>query len=163
MDTVLLKQKDVESRYREKVYSNLFSNYVHVNVRDRLCQVEIANPISNPSESKSESNSESNSDEAADGNEVSEGIEGIQSRVSNAAHFELNIDLLSYFITLYSDPSELLLDPFAGTGSLARAAMSSNRRVVSVEINPALASLMKKSIITKYKQVQILFFCFYRF
>jgi len=62
---------------------------------------------------------------------------------SGAYPFELAFRL----INMYSQQGEIVLDPFAGTGTTAIAAIASGRRSVNVEIEAALASTIDETIL----------------
>jgi DNA modification methylase len=55
-------------------------------------------------------------------------------------------DLVSRLIRYYSFEGDLVLDPFAGTGTTARAALRMNRRFLMIERNPEYFDHMKKGI-----------------
>ncbi len=56
------------------------------------------------------------------------------------------VKLLERIITLYSDENDLILDPFAGSGSLGRAAINKNRNYILIDINEKGKNLFEKSI-----------------
>jgi len=57
--------------------------------------------------------------------------------------------LVSRIITLSSDPGDLILDPFLGSGTSLIAAMQTNRRFVGYEYNEGFKDLMVSRFITE--------------
>ena len=55
-------------------------------------------------------------------------------------------ELLSYFIELLSNPGDLVLDTFAGSGSTGHAALDLGRRCVLVERDARMFELMSQSL-----------------
>ncbi|RLF77912.1 hypothetical protein DRN38_07790 [Thermococci archaeon] len=49
-------------------------------------------------------------------------------------------------IKLYSYRNEIVLDPFLGSGTTAKAALNLNRNCIGIEVNPKYLTLIKKSI-----------------
>jgi DNA modification methylase len=47
------------------------------------------------------------------------------------------------FIRMYTEPGDLVLDPFAGTGTVARVADQYDRRSLSVELNPVMEQYIR--------------------
>ena len=57
--------------------------------------------------------------------------------------------LVSRIITVSSDPGDLILDPFLGSGTSLIAAMQTNRRFVGYEYNEGFKDLMVSRFITE--------------
>lgn len=55
------------------------------------------------------------------------------------------------FITFFTKPNQVVLDPMAGTGSALVAALRSSRHAYGIELNPAYADIARK-IIAEEKQ-----------
>lgn len=56
------------------------------------------------------------------------------------------VKLLERIVHLYSDENDIILDPFAGSGSLGRAAINKNRRFILFDINKKGRDLFLESI-----------------
>ena len=56
------------------------------------------------------------------------------------------LDLITYLINTYSNENQLILDPFAGSGTLAIACLETNRRYVCIEKDDKYFEVMKKRI-----------------
>lgn len=63
-------------------------------------------------------------------------------------------DMLRYLIQKSSAPGELVLDPFAGSGTTCRAARDLGRRYLGIEIDPTYAEIARKRLAnpTKLRQ-----------
>jgi len=59
---------------------------------------------------------------------------------------QLPAALVKRIILAASNPGEMVLDPFHGTGTTARAALALGRRYVGIEIDPAVAEASKRWI-----------------
>jgi len=56
------------------------------------------------------------------------------------------VELPSWFIKLFTQPGDIILDPFMGSGTSAIAAQSLDRRFVGVELNPEYIAIAEKRI-----------------
>ncbi len=56
------------------------------------------------------------------------------------------LKLMSYLVTLGSRPSDLVLDPFVGSGTTCIAAQILNRRWIGIELNPEYIKIAQKRI-----------------
>ena len=56
------------------------------------------------------------------------------------------VELPSWFIKLFTQPGDIVLDPFMGSGSSAIAAQSLDRRFVGVELNPEYVAIAEKRL-----------------
>ncbi len=65
---------------------------------------------------------------------------------TKAHHAEKSVDLMRYLIRQLVPPGGLILDPFAGVGSTAVAAVMEGRRCLSVEIAPKYAAIARRRI-----------------
>jgi len=54
--------------------------------------------------------------------------------------------MLRYLIEKSSSPGELVLDPFAGSGTTCKAAKDLGRRFVGIEIDPAYAAIARERV-----------------
>ena len=54
--------------------------------------------------------------------------------------------LPDWFIRLFTEPGDLVLDPFAGSGSTLAAAQKLERRAIGIEINPEYCALMRERL-----------------
>ena len=61
--------------------------------------------------------------------------------------------LMSYLIKTYSNEGDLILDPFAGSGTTLKAAHLLRRKWIGIEINPDYVQIAKKRL-TPYIQQQ---------
>jgi len=67
--------------------------------------------------------------------------------VSHAAHPAVFPREIPHRLTkLFSFVGETVLDPFAGVGTTAQAATALDRRVVSVDLNPSYADIVRESV-----------------
>ena len=70
------------------------------------------------------------------GTEYSEYVQG-------AAH---PVKLFEQFIRIYTEPGEVVLDPFLGTGTAVLAAFNLDRSGVGYEVRPEMESIIKKKV-----------------
>lgn len=63
------------------------------------------------------------------------------------------VDLLAYLVRTYSSAGDRVLDPCAGSGSLAVACVRENRKYLCVEINAEIASSAKAWVRNEKKKV----------
>ncbi len=56
------------------------------------------------------------------------------------------VKLLRYLLDLYTNPSDLVLDPFAGTGTTAVACKQTGRHYIAIESNPDYAAICKERL-----------------
>ena len=63
--------------------------------------------------------------------------------------------LMEVLVRLFSDPGELILDPFAGSGTTGVAAVRLGRRFVGWEMNPAYADIARRRLATAREQLEI--------
>ncbi|MBP7227886.1 MAG: site-specific DNA-methyltransferase [Longilinea sp.] len=61
------------------------------------------------------------------------------------------IELPSWFIRLFTQPNDLVLDPFIGSGTTAIAAVQLGRNYIGIDINPAYIELSQQRL----EQIQI--------
>ena len=54
------------------------------------------------------------------------------------------VELMEHFVSLLSNPGELVVDPFLGSGTTAVAAHNLGRRVIGSEIDPKYAEITRK-------------------
>ena len=54
--------------------------------------------------------------------------------------------LPDWFIRLFTEPGDLVLDPFAGSGSTLAAAHKLERRAIGLELNPKYCALMRERL-----------------
>jgi site-specific DNA-methyltransferase (adenine-specific) len=66
-------------------------------------------------------------------------------------------EILQYFIELCSNPGDVVLDPFAGSGSTGVAALNTGRQYVLIEQDKKMFHLMEKRLETTYKVWNSLF------
>jgi site-specific DNA-methyltransferase (adenine-specific) len=62
--------------------------------------------------------------------------------------------LMDVLVRLFSDPGELILDPFAGSGTTGVAALRLGRRFVGWEMNPEYAAITRKRLSGAREQLQ---------
>lgn len=55
-------------------------------------------------------------------------------------------DLPGWFIKLFTQPGDVVLDPFMGSGTTAVAAKSQDRRFIGVELNPAYIAIAQERL-----------------
>lgn len=56
------------------------------------------------------------------------------------------VELPSWFIKLFTQPGDLVLDPFLGSGTTAVAAQSLDRQYVGIELNPEYVALAQERL-----------------
>ncbi|MGL4347796.1 MAG: DNA methyltransferase [Chitinophagaceae bacterium] len=61
---------------------------------------------------------------------------------------------MAEYIKYFSQPGDLILDPFGGSGITAIEALMNNRKAINIDINP-MAIFLVKSLITLVKQDQL--------
>lgn len=54
------------------------------------------------------------------------------------------IEVMEHFVSLLTNPGELVVDPFLGSGTTAVAAQNLGRRVIGSELNPEYAEMARK-------------------
>ena len=67
------------------------------------------------------------------------------------------VDLLSWLAKTYSNPDDVILDTYMGSGSTGVACVESGRHFVGIEINPNYYSIAEKRIAEAKMQLQIEF------
>ena len=65
------------------------------------------------------------------------------------------VALMELLVRLFSDRGELILDPFAGSGTTGVAALRQGRRFVGWELNPEYAAMARKRLSTAREQLEI--------
>jgi adenine-specific DNA-methyltransferase len=65
-------------------------------------------------------------------------------RTSHPAQFPL--DLVDRIVLGFSNPGELVLDPFVGSGTVAVSCLEHGRRVIGIEVKPAYCELAARRI-----------------
>lgn len=63
--------------------------------------------------------------------------------------------LMEVLVRLFSDPGELVLDPFAGSGSTGVAAIRLGRRFLGWELNPEYAGIARGRLTAAREQLQL--------
>src|SRR5881392_3683474 len=63
--------------------------------------------------------------------------------------------LMERLVRLFSNPGELVLDPFAGSGTTGVAALRLGRRFVGWEMNPEYATITRRRLANAREQLQI--------
>ncbi len=63
--------------------------------------------------------------------------------------------LMARLLRLFSDPGELVLDPFTGSGSTGVAAIRLGRRFLGWELNPAYAEIARKRMAAAREQLEL--------
>jgi 16S rRNA G966 N2-methylase RsmD len=63
--------------------------------------------------------------------------------------------VLDYFIAKYSHPGDLILDPFAGSGSTGLQANLEGRRFIGIDLNPFACFLTDQTLSTNFDDLQL--------
>jgi DNA modification methylase len=58
-----------------------------------------------------------------------------------------SLELMNHLIKVHTNPNELILDPFMGSGTTGVAALKNNRRFIGIEINPDYFEISKKRML----------------
>ncbi len=67
------------------------------------------------------------------------------------------IELPSWFIRLFTQPDDLVLDPFIGSGTTAMACVQSDRKYVGIEMDPSYIEVAQQRLKTAVKPTPSLF------
>jgi DNA modification methylase len=62
---------------------------------------------------------------------------------------------MELFIRLHTEPGDLVLDPFCGSGSTGVAAISLGRRFLGIEIDPGYFAIAKRRIEEAQMQLRL--------
>lgn len=65
------------------------------------------------------------------------------------------VALMELLVRLFSKPGELILDPFAGSGTTGVAAIRLGRRFVGWETNPRYLTMAQKRLATAHEQLEL--------
>jgi DNA modification methylase len=60
-------------------------------------------------------------------------------------------ELVAFFLELYTNPGDVVLDPFLGSGTTLKVARVMNRRGIGFEINPGYADLIRRRILEPWR------------
>jgi DNA modification methylase len=63
--------------------------------------------------------------------------------------------LMEILVRLFSDPGELILDPFAGSGTTGVAAVRLGRRFIGWEMSPEYAEIARRRLAVAREQLEI--------
>ncbi len=66
------------------------------------------------------------------------------------------LSLPEWFIKLFTDPEDVVLDPFAGVGTTMQAALALDRHAWGIEWNPEYAELAKSRLRERFRQPSLL-------
>lgn len=64
-------------------------------------------------------------------------------------------DLITMILQKYSEPSEIVFDPFAGSGTTAIACLETGRNYILVEKEPEYVDIINKRIVTWKEQLRL--------
>ncbi|MBD3309216.1 site-specific DNA-methyltransferase, partial [candidate division KSB3 bacterium] len=67
-------------------------------------------------------------------------------RANNDHEAKFPVELPERVIKLLTDPEDIVLDCFMGSGSTAIAAIRQNRRYIGIELDPKYVNLSRKNI-----------------
>jgi DNA modification methylase len=56
------------------------------------------------------------------------------------------VNLVAWLLNLVSRPGDLILDPFAGSGTTLVAALKTGRRAIGIELDPAYVEIARQRI-----------------
>ena len=75
----------------------------------------------------------------------------ITSKSTNGDHpTQKPLDLMRYLVSTYSQPGDLILDPFAGSGTTLVAAQQLGRNFLGCDITPEYVALAQKRLALPY-------------
>jgi site-specific DNA-methyltransferase (adenine-specific)/site-specific DNA-methyltransferase (cytosine-N4-specific) len=57
------------------------------------------------------------------------------------------VELPKWFIKLFTQPGDIVLDPFVGSGTTALAAIQLNRKYVGIDVNPDYIEISRKRVV----------------
>jgi DNA modification methylase len=81
-------------------------------------------------------------------------IRSVRANDDHEAKFPLELPMR--LIRLLSNPEDIILDPFLGSGTTAVAAIKTGRRFIGIEIMPHYFELAKKNIEAEMSRHQLL-------
>lgn len=79
-------------------------------------------------------------------------IRSVRANDDHEAKFPL--ELAERVVRLYSDPNDLVIDPFVGSGTTAIAAVKTGRRFIGIDKEDKYAQLARKNLIAAKRQFQ---------
>ena len=65
------------------------------------------------------------------------------------------LDLMKYLVLTYSNPGDLILDPFAGSGTTLVAAKDLDRRFIGIEINQGYVDICNKRLNAVHPKLEL--------
>ncbi len=60
-------------------------------------------------------------------------------------------ELVAFFLACYTDPGDIVLDPFVGSGTTLKVARHMERQGIGVEINPEFETLLRQRIVERFE------------
>ena len=76
-------------------------------------------------------------------------------RANNDHEAKFPVELPERVIKLFTDPNDIVLDCFMGSGSTAIAAIRQKRRYIGIELKPEYVELSRKNIDDETKQLKL--------
>ena len=69
-----------------------------------------------------------------------------EKREKNSHDWQQSLTGVSYLVEMFTNPNDLILEPFAGSGTTIKAAINKNRRIIASEINENTYNICKSTL-----------------
>ena len=69
-----------------------------------------------------------------------------EKREKNSHDWQQSLTGVSYLVEMFTNPNDLILEPFAGSGTTIKAAINKNRKIIASEINENTYNICKSTL-----------------